>query len=172
MLNQLRENRQGYRIDSISALYDFVYVGNVAEAHIKAAEALVREAAQRAEPGKQVGGESFFITNDDPRHFYDFMRQVWHASGYDISNLTPTVILSKVALAAASASDWATWTFTLGGSSSSSPSKEDIEHLCLNRTHDISKARKPLGYSPSVTIEKGIRRGVGSLCYDYRCEMS
>ncbi|KAI4778954.1 NAD(P)-binding protein [Aureobasidium sp. EXF-3400] len=167
MLNQLQENRQGYQIGSNSALYDFVYVGNVAEAHIKAAEALVGEAAQGAEPGKQVGGESFFITNDDPRQFYGFMRLVWQATGYDISNLTPTIIPSKVALAAASASDWATWAFTLGGSSSFSPSKEDIEHLCLNRTHDISKARRLLGYSPTVTIEEGTRRGVRSFCYDY-----
>ncbi|KAH0398952.1 hypothetical protein KCU89_g6709, partial [Aureobasidium melanogenum] len=149
---------------------NFVYVGNVAEAHIKgfkAAEALAREAAQGAEPGKQVDGESFFITNDDPRHFYDLMRLVWQATGYDTSSLIPTIIPSKVALAAASASDWATWASTLGSSSSSSPSKEDIEHLCLNRTHDIPKARRLLGYSPTVTIEEGIRRGVRSFCYDY-----
>ncbi|KAG9513604.1 NAD(P)-binding protein, partial [Aureobasidium melanogenum] len=167
MLNQLQKNRQGYQIGSNSALYDFVYVGNVAEAHIKAAEALVREAAQGAEPGKRVGGESFFITNDDPRHFYDFMRQVWQASGYETSTLTPIVIPSSIALATASASDWATWASTLGSSSSSSPSKEDIEHLCLNRTHDISKARRLLSYSPTVTIEEGIRHGVRSFCYDY-----
>lgn len=167
MLNQLQDNRQGYQIGSNTALYDFVYVGNVVEAHIKAAEALVREAAQGAETGKQVGEESFFITNDDPRHFYDFMRQVWQAAGYDTSELTPTVIPSEVALATASAGDWATWAFTLGRSYSSSLSREDIEHLCLNRTHDISKARQLLGYSPTVTIEEGIERGVRSLCYDY-----
>ncbi|KAH0371642.1 NAD(P)-binding protein, partial [Aureobasidium melanogenum] len=165
--NQLQENRQGYQIGSNSALYDFVYVGNVVEAHIKAAEALVREATQGAEKGKQVSGESFFITNDDPRHFYDFMRLVWQETGYDTSTLTPTVIPSQVALAAASAGEWATWAFTLGRSSSSSLSKEDIEHLCLNRTHDISKARELLDYSPTVTIEEGILRGVRSFCYDY-----
>lgn len=95
---------------------NFVNVGNVAEAHIKgfkAAEALAREAAQGAEPGKQVCGESFFITNDDPRHFYDLMRPLWQATAYDTSSLIPTIIPSKVALAAASASDWATWASTL-----------------------------------------------------------
>ncbi|KAG9762552.1 hypothetical protein KCU73_g1863, partial [Aureobasidium melanogenum] len=167
MVRYRTENCQGYQIGSNSALYDFVYVGNVAEVHIKAAEALVRAAAQGAKPGKQVGGESFCITIDDPRQSYDFMRQVWQATGYNTSNLTPTIIPSKVALAAASASDFATWAFTLGGSSSSSPSKKDIEHLCLNRTHDILKARKLLGYSPTVTIEEGIWRGVKSLCSDY-----
>ncbi|KAK6008174.1 hypothetical protein QM012_000077 [Aureobasidium pullulans] len=167
MLCQLQENRQGYQIGSNTALYDFVYVGNVAEAHIKAAEALVREAVHRPEEGKQVAGESFFITNDDPRHFYDFMRQVWQNAGYDTSTLTPTIIPSTVALTTASASDWATWAFHLGRSSSSSLSREDIEHLCLNRTHDISKARERLGYSPTVTIDEGIERGVRSLCQDY-----
>lgn len=165
--NQLQENRQGYQIGSNTALYDFVYVGNVVEAHIKAAELLVREATQGAEKGKQIAGEAFFITNDDPRHFYDFMRQVWQATGYDTSELTPIVIPSGVALATASAGDWAAWAFTLGRSSSSSMSREDIEHLCLNRTHDISKARQLLGYSPTVTIDEGIQRGVRSFCYDY-----
>ncbi|KAG9699824.1 NAD(P)-binding protein, partial [Aureobasidium melanogenum] len=167
MLNQLQENRQGYQIGSSSAWYDFVYVGNVVEAHIKAAEALVREAAQGAEKGKQMCGESFFITNDDPRHFYDFMRLVWQAAGEDTSTLTPTIIPSNVALAAASVSDWATWAFTLRRSSNPFPSKEDIEHLCLNRTHDISKAKELLGYAPTVTIEEGIQRGVRRFCYDY-----
>ncbi|KAI4717342.1 NAD(P)-binding protein [Aureobasidium sp. EXF-10727] len=163
MLSQLEQNRQHYQIGSNTALYDFVYVGNVAEAHIKAAEALVREAAQGVAKSKQVCGESFFITNDDPRHFYDFMRQVWQASGYDTSVLKPTVIPTSIALAMASASDFATWAFTFGSSPSPVLSKEDVEHLCLNRTHDISKARELLGYSPAITIDEGIRRAVKSL---------
>ncbi|KAI5247878.1 NAD(P)-binding protein [Aureobasidium subglaciale] len=164
MLSQLEQNRQNYQIGPNTALYDFVYVGNVAEAHIKAAEALVREASVEAEEGKQVSGESFFITNDDPRHFYDFMRAVWQASGYDISRLNSTIVPTSVALTLGSASDFAAWMFTLGSKSSRSLSKEDVEHLCLNRTHDISKARGLLGYVPIVTVDEGIKRAVKSLC--------
>ena len=46
VLSQLDNNQQNFQIGPNSALYDFVYVGNVAEAHILAAEALVREAAE------------------------------------------------------------------------------------------------------------------------------
>jgi sterol-4alpha-carboxylate 3-dehydrogenase (decarboxylating) len=163
VLSQLEQNQQNYQIGSNTALYDFVYVGNVAEAHVLAAEALVREAAQGAVEGQQVSGESFFITNDDPQHFYDFMKKVWSASGYDISKLKPKVIPSKVALGLGSASGLATWVFTLGRKSPSSLSRESIEHLCLNRTHDISKARTRLQYTPLVSVDEGIRRGVKSL---------
>lgn len=109
----------------------------------------------------------FFITNDDPRHFYDFVRQVWQATGFDTSKLARTIIPSKVALSTASAGDWTICAFALEHPSISSLSREDIGHRCLNRTHDISKAKKLLGYSPTVTIEEGIQRGVSSLRHDY-----
>lgn len=163
VLSQLDRGQQHYQVGHNSALYDFVYVGNVAEAHILAAEALVREAAETVEDGKQVSGESFFITNDDPRHFYDFTRKVWSASGYDVSELKPTVVPAKIALGLGSATDLATWAFTLGEKSSSSLSRESIEHLCLNRTHNISKAKIRLHYTPLVSVDEGIERGVKSL---------
>ncbi|THY01708.1 NAD(P)-binding protein [Aureobasidium pullulans] len=163
VLSQLDNNQQNFQIGPNSALYDFVYVGNVAEAHILAAKALVREAAEGSEKGKQVSGESFFVTNDDPQHFYDFMKKVWAASGYDVSKLKPRVIPTKVALGLGSASDLATWAFTLGRKSPSSLSRESIEHLCLNRTHDISKVKERLHYTPLVSVDEGIRRGVKSL---------
>ncbi|KAG9519406.1 NAD(P)-binding protein, partial [Aureobasidium melanogenum] len=163
VISQLQQNQQNYQIGHNNALYDFVYVGNVAEAHILAAQALVCEAARGVEEGKQVSGESFFITNDDPQHFYDFMRKVWSASGYDVSKLKPKVIPTKMALGLGTVSDLATWAFTLGRKSPSSLSRESIEHLCLNRTHDISKARVRLGYTPTISVDEGIRRGVQSL---------
>lgn len=163
VLSQLDNNQQNYQIGNNTALYDFVYVGNVAEAHILAAEALVREAAEGPEKDKEVSGESFFITNDDPQHFYDFMRKVWSAKGYDVTNLKPRIIPTKVALGLGSASDLATWAFTFGRKSPSSLSRESIEHLCLNRTHDISKAKSRLHYTPLVSVDEGIQRGVKSL---------
>jgi sterol-4alpha-carboxylate 3-dehydrogenase (decarboxylating) len=165
VLSQLDKNQQNYQMGSNTAFYDFAYVGNVAEAHILAAEALVRETFERPEKGKQVSGESFFVTNDDPHHFYDFLRKVWAASGYDVSKLKPRVIPTNIALGLGSASDLATWAFTLGRKSPTSLSRENIEHLCLNRTHDISKARNRLHYTPLISIDEGIRRGLRSLSY-------
>lgn len=163
VLSQLDHGQQNFQIGHNSAFYDFVYVGNVAEAHILAAEALVREAAEGFKAEKQVSGESFFVTNDDPQHFYDFMRRVWSTSGYDVSQLSPTIIPTKIALGLGSVSVLATWAFTLGGKSSSSLSRESIEHLCLNRTHDISKARSRLHYTPLVSVDEEIQHGVKSL---------
>lgn len=164
VLSQLENNQQNYQIGHNTAMYDFVYVGNVAEAHILAAEALVREAAEEAEKDKQVSGESFFVTNDDPQHFYSFMRKVWSASGYDVSKLESTIISERIALGLGSVSDLAAWVLKLGGKSTSAGlSRESVEHLCLNRTHDISKSKTRLHYTPSVSIDEGILRGVKSL---------
>ena len=58
--------------------FDFVYVGNVADACVCCAEAMVREAALTLPPppSKRVSGEAFFITNNSPIKFWGFARLV------------------------------------------------------------------------------------------------
>lgn len=68
-------------------LFDFTHVTNVAHAHILAAEILVRnhnlsfQSSSLSLNDKRVDGEAFFITNDDPVFFWDFVRRVWAAAG-------------------------------------------------------------------------------------------
>ncbi|KDD75434.1 3-beta hydroxysteroid dehydrogenase/isomerase [Helicosporidium sp. ATCC 50920] len=56
-------------------LMDWTYAGNVAHAHLCAADALLEDAAH-------VAGRPFFVTNDDPRPFWGFMGDVCAGLGY------------------------------------------------------------------------------------------
>lgn len=53
--------------------YDFVYAGNLADAHLMAARALLESWGKPcpADSNVQVDGEIFNITNDDPWFFWD-----------------------------------------------------------------------------------------------------
>ena len=47
---------------------DFTYIDNVAHAHILAAQSLLRS--------DHIGGKAYFITNGEPRPFWDFIRYI------------------------------------------------------------------------------------------------
>jgi nucleoside-diphosphate-sugar epimerase len=57
------------RMGDGAALFSHVYVGNVAQAQLLAARALLDEAEGAVE---QVGGEVFFVTDSAPVNFFDF----------------------------------------------------------------------------------------------------
>lgn len=165
ILKQLDDGLTKFQLGSNDKSYDFVYVGNVADAQILAAEALVKESETGISPYAkgQVGGESYIITNDDPRPFYDFMKQCWVHAGYDLSKHSPWVVPTWAALALGSFSEWFVWFATLGRKKAQQLSRESVEYLCLNKTYDMSKAKATLGYRPRVNVDEGIRRGVASI---------
>jgi nucleoside-diphosphate-sugar epimerase len=50
-------------------LFDYTYIENVAHAHLVAADKLT--------PGSSVGGQAYFITNDEPIPFWDLPKRIW-----------------------------------------------------------------------------------------------
>ncbi|MCJ1386214.1 erg26, C-3 sterol dehydrogenase [Xylographa soralifera] len=146
-----RETR--YQIGDNTNHFDFVYVENVADAHITAARALLSNA-----PG--VAGEAFFITNDAPMPFWTFVRKVWAVAGHDSSNERIIAIPLWMALAGAIIAEWVYWAATLGKGTFKRPLREVVEYSGLTKTFDIKKAKERLGYIPKVGIDEGIRRGV------------
>jgi sterol-4alpha-carboxylate 3-dehydrogenase (decarboxylating) len=66
-------------------VYDFIYVGNLADAHILAAYHLLSAYDKPSPPAEsKVDGECFNITNDERVLFWDFMRKVAAAAGYPV----------------------------------------------------------------------------------------
>ena len=55
-------------------LWDVTYVGNVADAHVLAAENLMSS--------KTATGETFFIQNNEPISFRDFSLEIWKNFGH------------------------------------------------------------------------------------------
>lgn len=69
-----KKGKMKFIIGSGQNLMDFTYAGNVAWAHLQAADKLA--------PGSPIAGKSYFITNDDPVRFWDMMGDVCQGLGY------------------------------------------------------------------------------------------
>lgn len=135
-----------YRLGDGMNLWDTVYVGNVADAHVLAVENLVS-----ARP--TAAGESFFIQNNEPISTRDFMLQIWkefngHTPPFEIGI---PVRLGWCVGALAEAYSWITRTpVTI--------SRGSVNDATAMRYASGEKARQVLGYQPRVSMEEGLRR--------------
>ncbi|KAL8698774.1 MAG: hypothetical protein Q9201_006388, partial [Fulgogasparrea decipioides] len=88
MLQVYYDSKTKVQLGDNKKWFDFVYVGNVAHAHILALKKLMEvHASLQSYPAleiaqdQRVDGEAFFVTNDQPFHFWDYARTVWAAAG-------------------------------------------------------------------------------------------
>lgn len=127
---------------------DFTYAGNVAAAHLAAAEAL------RA--GGPAAGKAFFVTNDDPQPFWGFMGDICEGLGYGrpriplpfalvmfIACLMQYIIIPLLSPIKRLQTDFTPFRITLAAS---------------NRTFSCQAAKRDLGYRPAVGMEEAMRR--------------
>lgn len=141
-------------------IYDFVYIGNLVDAHILAAQALVRAYGQPPPPAsKRVDGENINITNDERVFFWDFTRKVAAAAGHPVNKEDIVVIPLWVGLIIGWISEWVVWIFSRGRKQSSM-TVEGIRFSTINRTLNTDKAKRLLGFRPAVSLDEGIQRGV------------
>tara|TARA_R110002003_G_scaffold534_23_gene20388 strand:+ start:26020 stop:27120 length:1101 start_codon:yes stop_codon:yes gene_type:complete len=159
-LNLGKTGRIRFQIGQGTNLYDFIYSGNAAEAHILAAKALLRASRTSAseEDSKRVDGEAFNLSNGEPWPFWEAARFVCREGGYPIEEKDvwkiPMDVLSFFMVI------WEAiyWVLTLGGSPP--VTLKMMKYTAQRRTFDITKARERLGYEPRVSVADGFRRGV------------
>lgn len=82
----LTEKQHKVQIGNNDNLVDYAYAGNVADAHILAADRLPTGPEETPHP---VAGQVFFITNGEPIHIWDFNRLVWRGLGAPAAELDP-----------------------------------------------------------------------------------
>ena len=160
MIENAESGKNKFQIGSGENLFDWTYVGNAARAHLLAAEALLNEASSSHTGSSSIAGEAFFITNDEPMPFWDFVRAIGEAAGFPVNKKDIWVIPRSVGLTMATIAEWIVWTMSLG-KQKSTMTRGGIRYSCLTRTYRIEKAKARLGYKPAVTIREGIKRGVG-----------
>lgn len=124
-------------------LWDVTYVGNIADAHVLAAENLLSS--------KTAAGEAFFIQNNEPIAFRDFSLAVWNHFGH----IPPFEIVIPAGLAwfAGFLAECFTW---MSGTTATL-SRGSVKDACSVRYASGVKAEKILGYQPRIGIEEGIR---------------
>ncbi|KAI9653789.1 MAG: erg26, C-3 sterol dehydrogenase [Alyxoria varia] len=84
IVENAKTGKYRFQIGDGKNLYDWTYIENAARAHLLAAKALINEHNNiDAVPVQlKVNGEAFFITNDEPVYFWDFVRSVGAAAGF------------------------------------------------------------------------------------------
>lgn len=71
-----------YQMGPNKNLVDYSYVGNIADAHLLAADRLLATFSSPPSADK-VSGQAFFITDGKPRPYWDFPHMVFKQLGFD-----------------------------------------------------------------------------------------
>ncbi|KAE9986068.1 hypothetical protein BLS_000001 [Venturia inaequalis] len=139
----IARNETPWIIGDANNLWDFVYVSNVADAHVLALENLLTTGT--------AAGEPFFISNGEPVTFRAFCLAVWVAFGhvpkFEVS------IPAGVAHWMGWASEWVDW---LKGSEGPL-TRGSIKDATQTEYVSIAKARRILGYEPRVLLPEAVK---------------
>ncbi|RAH66072.1 NAD(P)-binding protein [Aspergillus aculeatinus CBS 121060] len=154
-----RQGKLRFQMGDGRNLYDFVYVGNLADAHLLAARALLAAWGKPAPAERRVDGECFHITNEEPWLFWDFQREVSRLVGRPVRKEDVVVIPKWVGLTIGFVNEWVAWVVS-GGTKKANMTREGIRFSTLVRTLNGSKARRVLGYSPRIGVREGLERSV------------
>ncbi|KKZ65777.1 sterol-4alpha-carboxylate 3-dehydrogenase (decarboxylating) [[Emmonsia] crescens] len=146
-------------------LFDFTYAGNVAYAHMLAAQCLLatfkRLESSAAAPldHERVDGEAFNVTNDSPVYFWDMARSVW-ALMDKIVEPEKAIVLPEGALTVIGG--LLEMVFGLFGKKPRM-SRREVRFSCMTRYYSCEKAKVRMGYVPVVPLEEGVVRSVGTV---------
>lgn len=138
------------RVGDPKARYQPVYVGNVAYAHVLAAEALLRG-------DEKVAGEAYFITDVPAANFFDFLEPFVEAAGYRVYPRwvrVPGPVMYGVACVV----EAVTWLLRPVVRLAPVVSRFAVDYMCHDYTFVSHKARRDLGYVPLYSEEEAVAR--------------
>lgn len=159
LIGVAKSGRANIQMGDGTNLYDFAYVGNVADAHLLAAKALVRSLENSPEEEQRVDCQAFILTNDEPWLFWDFTREVAKQAGYEVKKEDIKVVPRWVGMVMAFVAEWSVWIMS-GGKRESDLTRYGVRYSCFTRTLICEKAKRRLGYKPAIGIQEGIDRSV------------
>jgi sterol-4alpha-carboxylate 3-dehydrogenase (decarboxylating) len=140
ILKAARSGKMVY-LGSGKARFNHVYVDNLIEAHLKAAQSLAT--------GGAAGGHAYFITDHAPGNFYEFFTPYLEALGLPVPKLRiPTAVASVVA--------WAMETMARWGWATGTPllTRYVVLSTCRDFWFSGELARRELGYRPKVSADE------------------
>ena len=148
LLDRAKAGTLRFQVGRGTWLSDYTYVSNLVDAVVLAEAALANSGA-----GGVPAGQAYFITNGEPMPFWDFVRKVAARLGFPpIKYRVPMSIAWSVA-AIKEGID------TLKGGTLSTEdgmTRFAIRYMCTHHYFSIEKARRDLGYDPSVSVDEGI----------------
>lgn len=137
-------------IGDATNLQDYVYVENIAHAHVLAAQNFLNS--------QTAAGQAFFITNGEPTTLRDLCLAVWkefgHVPRWEVK------VPEGLAWGLGYVAEWASWIMRVEGMFC----RGTVSDGSRSRYASIDKARRVLRYHPRVGLEEGIKRS----CEAYR----
>lgn len=125
-------------------LQDYVYVSNVADAHVLAVANLLNS--------QTAAGEAMFITNGAPVPLRSLCLGIWSEFGH----VPPFEVGIPEGLAWWLGLGAEVFGWVVGGEGNLS--RGVVDDACRDRYVSIHKAMRVLGYRPKVSLDEGIRR--------------
>lgn len=129
---------------------DFTFIDNVVHAHMLAAEKL--------SPSAPCAGQAYFITNGEPRRFWDVVNTLLQDTGAGPRSTTSFATAYTFALIM----EWLRWLLGRFHFFRSTISRHTLCLMTLNYWFNHSKATRDLGYRPVVSLANGLAR-----CIEY-----
>ncbi|KAI7862635.1 3-beta hydroxysteroid dehydrogenase/isomerase family-domain-containing protein [Spinellus fusiger] len=157
MIEVCEKGQHRFQIGNNTSLMDFTYVGNIAHAHVLAAEVL---ASAEDSP---AAGQAFNLTNGTPVFFWDFASKVWEVYGMPMPKAKKIILSYNASMVIALLSE--TVSLVKGWVWDRSQLKEGMSRARIRqamspRYFNIDKARTLLKYEPVVGLDEGIRLSV------------
>jgi nucleoside-diphosphate-sugar epimerase len=153
VLRVVKDGNLPFRLGDGKAVFEHVYVGNVARANRLAVERL-------DEPGSAIGGRAYFITDDSPTEdFLEFMEHVLEPLGYRLPPRTRRVPY-PVILAVAAAAEAAAWLCRPFFRFTPTLTRSSVRFVCHEHSFDGSAARRDLGYEPVFGPDEALARTI------------
>jgi sterol-4alpha-carboxylate 3-dehydrogenase (decarboxylating) len=152
ILRRARSGRLRWGVGRGDKLSDFTYVDNLVDALVRADRRLAADAS--------LSGRAWFVTNGEPVAFWGFVDRVLRAM-----RLPPTRgrIPYRVAYAAAALAEGAGALLRRGAGPETGLTRFAVRYMCTHHYFSIDRARRELGYEPTIGIDEGIRRTVEHL---------
>jgi nucleoside-diphosphate-sugar epimerase len=151
VIGRARAGKLRYGVGREPKLSDFTYVDNLIDALLLADDRLRDGTA---------AGKAYFVTNGEPRQFFDFVGQV--LAELDLPPIRGSVPFWVAYSVAALAEGFD----ALRGRevvAENGLSRFAVRYMCTHHWFDIGRARRELGFTPRVDLDEGIRRTCAAL---------
>ena len=154
-----RAGRTRFQMGPGTNEYDYVYIGNLADAQVRTAQLLLTAWGKPPPPApeRRIDGENFNVTNNERMRFWDFNRASAAAAGHPVAAQDVVVIPVALGLLIGWLSEWIVWLVSRGRRQPNM-TREGIRFSTMTRTLNGEKAVRMLGYRPRVSLGDGIER--------------
>jgi nucleoside-diphosphate-sugar epimerase len=151
-IKMAQKGRLTFRIGSGRALFQHVYVGNVAHAHVLAAKSLL-------EPNSTAAGNAYFVTDFQAKNFFDYMEPILCGIGYIMPPKNKTIPM-PVMYALGGLIEGISWLVRPFVRLQPLISRTSVNMVCKDLTFTGEKASRDLGYRPLYCEEEAIARTI------------